>query len=106
MLNRIPRRLAFVLLVVYVLMTGTLDLYHNHSVDVTLPGDPAVSLWTCCDQPGEHDPCPVLLFSLSHSTLPPTAIDALTSDIPLFRSITNEPRSHTPHSSAARDPPQ
>ncbi len=77
---RIP---AVLLLAAYLLVTGTLDLHHNHgSVDCggmgvcesgQVPDDAGLTL----TEPGNTAPCPVLQFTLSHAPGPPPAQDAV-----------------------------
>ncbi len=72
MLNRsVKSIIALALLAVYIPLTATLDLHHNHShEEVCCTGDlpAAVSAGHAIHSHGEsHDPCPVLVLTQSHA---------------------------------------
>ena len=81
--SRLIRIPAILLLAVYLLVTGTLDLHHNHgSVDCdgagTECGLPHVPVERVSITEHDHDdPCPVLTYTLSHAPGPPPVANSV-----------------------------
>ncbi|MCB2213129.1 hypothetical protein KQI52_13530 [bacterium] len=106
---RIP---AALLLAAYLLVTGTLDLHHNHgSVDCDGSGvcesgqvpDTVVLNFT---EAGDTAPCPVLQFTLSHAPGPPPVLDAIRATFSLYCQFeTDEPLVASINLPSPRAPP-